>query len=518
MVVGAAAAGELRTSVKYVAQAVVFLDAGRAQGVEPGAGGEIRRQGQVVARIEVVFIAENSASAKILEVLGEIRPGDEVVLTVTGAQPPEPAAVEPATEPAAPATAPPPLPTRREPINRLTGSVGLEYYVQDDLSEYNGDFRQPSVSLRARMENIRGSRHSLQVRLRARRIFRNSAAVADRSDWESRIYEAALVFDPPEGRYHYRLGRMSVARVPGAGYLDGLMVNYWPQEGLAVGAFAGAEPDLRRAYPVDGSRKAGLFAAVEGGATSGRHYDASLALAGEYRRGEINREFLSQQMDLSLHRHASVYESMELQLNRGWRRSAGDDPWQLSALHLGVRFAPLAGLTTTVGYDRYEPTRDLDNRDIADALFDESVRQGWRIGLNTRLPGGVTATAGGSVRTRHSDSDARSANFSLASPQLAPRRLTARASFNLFSGGLTSGRQQMIALRQSPLDNLDCELAVGQDRSRLESVPGRQTTNWLTVGADAYPTRSLRTSIRLDLNRGGGVDSRRWQFEVTGRF
>ena len=85
----AAPARGVTFKVKYRSAANVYLDAGRAQGLRVADRLEVV-DATVVAELEVVYVADQSASCKLLSEKRPVRPGDVARLTSRGPAPPEP--------------------------------------------------------------------------------------------------------------------------------------------------------------------------------------------------------------------------------------------------------------------------------------------------------------------------------------------------------------------------------------------------------------------------------------------
>ena len=93
--------------VRYRSAETVYLDAGSAAGIAVGDRFEVRRDGRVVAEVEVIFTAERSASARVLREREPIQPGDRARrIGAATTPPPAPAQRAPSTQP--PTTPPPP--------------------------------------------------------------------------------------------------------------------------------------------------------------------------------------------------------------------------------------------------------------------------------------------------------------------------------------------------------------------------------------------------------------------------
>jgi hypothetical protein len=217
----AAAPGEAPTiAVRYRSADTVYLDAGRAAGLAEGERIEVVRDGEVVAVLEVVFLAEHSASARVVEASGEVREGDRV-RRLAGAPPPPAEDTPPST------TLPPPrrvvrTPPRpeRAPSTRLYGTVTADWEGFADGGESERDWQRTTVGVRLTGRDLGGLPLGVRVRLRADQFDRDrpyrSGVVPDRES-RDRLYELALSWEPPEGRWAVRAGRLGTSPYAGLG-------------------------------------------------------------------------------------------------------------------------------------------------------------------------------------------------------------------------------------------------------------------------------------------------------------
>ena len=74
---GAAEAAEMSSTVKYLSAEHVYLDRGSAQGLTVGLVGRVVRDGQAIGELEVVFVAERSASCTVSSPAGHLLHVDE---------------------------------------------------------------------------------------------------------------------------------------------------------------------------------------------------------------------------------------------------------------------------------------------------------------------------------------------------------------------------------------------------------------------------------------------------------
>lgn len=148
---------QTRFPVKYLSAEYVYLDGGKAKGLNPGDQlAVVRGKDRVIAKIEVVFAADFSASCKVVFSREDIKPGDVAMLIEqkpeTPAEAPEPEATE---EPSVASDAPAPKPAearKSQKSARVSGSASLQYFHLNDLTGAGLDFSQPTfrISLRAR--------------------------------------------------------------------------------------------------------------------------------------------------------------------------------------------------------------------------------------------------------------------------------------------------------------------------------------------------------------------------------
>lgn len=219
--------------VRYRSADTIYLTHGSAEGVAVGDRFEIVRNNAVIATVEVIFVAERSASAKVITESTSIAAGDAARrIGGTRTPPRTPPPATPDTQPAA--RDPQPL---RTPFS-LSGTATFD--AGDDRS-------LGRLSLRAR--------HIADLPLHAR-----VRARASSEEHGNRLYEASLSY---EGRFlGARVGRIGNTPYVGLGYLDGALVSVNVTSFLQVGAFGGLQPDITD-LSFDADRtKYGAFARV----------------------------------------------------------------------------------------------------------------------------------------------------------------------------------------------------------------------------------------------------------------
>ena len=332
--------------VEYRSTANVYLDAGRAQGLREGDRLEIADV-TVVAELEVVYVADRSASFKLLSEKRPVRPGDVARLTARG---PAPASSDSAARvaPATPATTSPPgaspaaTPETKPagPWARVRGSASFGYYQAWDQTESNYDFQERTGRLDLGIYDIGGQPLRFSLRGRSRQDVR-ARSLSDRtpkSERTDRLYEVALRYEPQSDAFGVEVGRIGIYRFVGIGYLDGVLGRSGRGRGCRWGDSPAASPTSRRsASGAPAASSAASCASAPGGRYTTSGYDATLAFVRENADGEVSREYLSLESRFGSGSRWSIFERAELDLNTGWRQEvSGKSTSSRTSRYLGT--------------------------------------------------------------------------------------------------------------------------------------------------------------------------------------
>jgi len=509
------------TIVKYATRTTAFLEAGRLQGLQSGDSGEVWRNDSLIARMVVVYVSDNSASCKLLDGAGTVRADDraKVFTRIAPAlpQPPEPTVVKAITQNGYGLTA---YGAPKNTKTKVSGYLGVQYYLQNDQSALNYDYRQPSLISRLRLGNIQGTNLNFSFRMRSRWNQRSSRlSSSPGSKWEHRLYELRMEYDDPGNRYRLSVGRQTSNRISGIGYLDGITGRFNACRSIEVGAFFGAEPDFTGSTFGGNESKTGLFATYSTGENEAIKYDLTAAVAGIYRGKEIDREFIYEQSDLSLGRILSLYHSAEVEVNRGWRERAAGKTLDLADLTMSLRWMPGATVSTTFGYDQRKPIRSYETRSVPDSLFDDAQRQGVRAGVSLWLPRGMRLMANAGIRTGASQGTAaRNGSATLGAGRWMPAGTDASYRFGFFSSLLSSGSQHQLSLSREVNRTLRVELQTGLNSYRIKSQDLSRSSQWGRLGVEQTFAGRIQTSISYELTRGDQDKSGRLFAEAGVRF
>ncbi len=437
-----------RFKVKYRSANNAYLEAGRADGLEVGDRLRVVAGTQTVAELEVAFVADLSASCKVLSETRPVQAGDLAVgLGAAGAHRPGGGRTETttttasagsaSTEPARAATSSTADEPARTAWARFRGAASIGYYRSWDRKESALDFEQRTARVNLGLYDIAGQPLSFTLRARSREDVRARALslrtpLDERSD---RLYELALRYEPPSDQVAFELGRIGMYRFVGIGYLDGALVRFRPLSGVQLGVFGGQQVEIEGLGFDNLGRKYGAFVRfVPAGRYVRSSYDVLLAYARENADGDVSREYLSLESSFGNGSRWSLFQRAELDLNRGWRQEITGKSHQLSNVSLSGNLRLGGSAWAFVSYDGRRNYRYYRNRLVPEEVFDDLLHQGLRAGVNIARPSGFGATAGIGMSLKEPDPRHPELNLANAYSFNAGVRHS-----NLFSSGLSAG-------------------------------------------------------------------------------
>jgi hypothetical protein len=379
-------------AVLYASAERVYLDAGAAEGLAPGAAVSFRRGGERVGRCEVDLVADHQASCA-----GKgPRPGDTFTFEPAAAPPPPrllpPPPSDAELERRAEALGGAPAPAlvayqapadrpRPRAARRVAVEVGGDAWTVANGGDTLGTAR---VDLSTRAAPI-GAGVTLDVDLRAERWLPDPNP-RFRPDQASRLYVWRAQLTAPVRSATIAAGRVLPVGIPGATAFDGASAGVRLGRG-EVGLFGGLVPEPDTTAPTTDRATGGAFWSVERPLSKGTflRHDGRLAVVkspelGTRGEGTLAAGVFSRKVDLAA----------EAQLGAGGESEA---PGYLDAVRLDLAARPAAGLALGAGYrhtglewpDNPEPTLFPGTGDAADGF----VSYDWRF-LRIGASGGLS--------------------------------------------------------------------------------------------------------------------------------
>ncbi|MBI5060411.1 hypothetical protein HZB60_11595 [candidate division KSB1 bacterium] len=516
-----AVAATVGATITLVTSDLVYLDAGRSQGIEIGQPAEVRRDSATIASLEIVATADNSSSARIIEQHSAPIVGDLAFVEVpdSAAAAPELAGVENSeiTEQPAPKTK---SAKSKRLEKQVTGRIGVQWYSQNDRLPQNYDITQPSVVTRLRMRSLFGSGLDLSVRLRSRRNFYpDGAGSRNRTAWDHRYYELALAYRNPGSDWEFQGGRILVGSIGGIGYLDGAYLQYRLPGSLYLGSFAGSQPDLTTTEFRSDTRKGGVCLIWKSKADAHRDLSLTTAFAGEYSGSEISREFIYQQFSLSSPGGFSIYESADVNVNRGWRAETEGSSLSLANVNVNARYQAAKRIAVTAGYDSHANYRTWETRETPDSLFDDAMRRGYRTGIELGLPYHVRLDLRETLRDEPNTTKVyASTSIAAVTHGIVGGRFGLTARYDSFENRFTSGLQRSASASWTTPLRGDLTVQRGQTAYRYQSTDTKADSDWWRVALDFSLGRHWYGSSSYESYVGTNEDVARLFVETGFRF
>ncbi len=514
---------KVQVRISYFSSENVFVDGGKTAGLSVGNRLVVKKGDKNIAVLEVVFVAEHSASCKILKKLEAFAVGSvaETFVKVAKKEPenlvkklPDSLVTRPDYK------APRRQRERRRKRTRISGSISAQYYGLKDNTTAGLDFGQPSLRANIRGRQLWGRDYAFRIRTRTRYNSRSRDYNSDvlKSEWRNRLYEMSFSYENREKPFNFRAGRIISSQISGIGYVDGLQLTANLTPGFQVGAFGGTQPDIRNSGFSGQVTKYGGFINMIRGSNSLRRFETTVSAAGEYNAGTVSREFLMLRNTIMLG-NFRIYQSLEGDLNRQWRREKSGESFSVSNLYISGNYQMGKRGSIGVTFDNRKNYWTYEVRSVADSLFDDALRTGLRSNLSLRLPWQVRFTANGGFRKRDGEAQPTWSWFgSLGKTNFLNRGLGLYVSGSGFSNVSTNGLNSSLELSQGFRSASRFSLAYGLYRYRFDLQALTQDNHWVRSSLYLAGLRRLFLSGEFQYDWGGDIRGFRFFSEIGVRL
>jgi Flagellar assembly protein T, C-terminal domain len=483
--------------VKYIAENTVYIDAGRNAGIaegmlltvtrvsSPGEATEsVRfRDGQDIAQLRVVGVADTSAVCDVVSSKEDLQVGDLAYLTPksieqrTDAQNAEEAQNYPIVvsftygdpldeeirETKVPHVMSPPV------MNQMRGRIGFDY---GGIRESGGlNSRQLGTLLQVDMTRIGGSYWNFTGYWRGRLSTQSSGgsggvSPATLTDLINRTYHLGFYYQNPDSPVTIGIGRVYLPWAPSLNTIDGGYFGRKVTRRVTVGFFGGSTPDPTSwSYNPD-QHIAGIFASFAAGSFDSWRLLNTEGLAMTSIAWHMARQFAFFENTLSYGRSISIYNSAQVDKARlaagGQQYSTG-----LTQSFTSVRFQPINLLTFTVNDNYFRNLPTFDPALISTGLLDQYLFQGLSGGVRVELPKHVSVyTSIGRSKTSTDTSQSWNQLYGITLGDLWKTGLRVDAHYSKFNSAFGQGNYQSVSVSKNLTESL-----------RIEGQGGWQTFN-----------------------------------------
>ncbi|MFQ5675348.1 MAG: hypothetical protein ACE5G1_05575, partial [bacterium] len=491
--------------VKYNSHQWYYINLGSKDGLKINDVLNVYRDNKLIGSLIVKHIAKSSASCILGNQTGIVKKGDRIEIFVS-------------SFPDHPVIGPPHNEENRKVVpqsrfkpsknvtlrknseqnkNTVRGRFSVQSLWFDDKTGADSDYQQFAFRSKLTVDKFLGLPLELRFRWRSRVNHRDRVFSSDisESEFTHDVYELGLVYQNPKSPYEFGLGRILAREIRGLGYIDGGLFSYKVNGNWRVGVAGGSQPGLRNSAFQTNEQKFGFFLNFERGNYQTQRISSTVAFSGSYHDGMNSREFVYLQNDLWVSRRFSVYQTVEVDFNRGWKRNYSNRNVQLSNFFISSRYSPVDFLSINVSYDTRKAVRVYETRSIPDSLFDETARQGFHSGITVRLSRRIRLSGNWGIRFRQGGlGNTTSASSALTVRQVFNTWATLNARLSYFSTMFSKGYRPYLSMRLPIKRGLAINVAAG---SYIYQTSGQRTyDNWLE--ANGY----YRINRRLFANFG----------------
>lgn len=468
--------------VVYRTSDLVYVNVGRKAGLEPGQTLRVERDGVKIASIRVEHLASNRAACSILDATLPPETGDVVRFDATRPSGPQSKRSQPDVAPG----------SRGSGSLRslgIRGRLGARYFALNDRMAGAAAVSQPALDVRLFSDSVAGGPLGIQVDARARRTYRTRANGSTDDVGRTRVYRMSATYRRDSSPWRFTLGRQVSPDLASVSLFDGILGEY-ERSALRVGAFVGTAPDessfgvstetveagayVRRDYRREERSVGSVAAGVVTSAINGEPHRDYLFLRGLL-QGRRWRGFLTQELDV----------------NRGWKRDAGEPVLSPSSTHAGITWQASPVVSVQAGFDNRRNLRLYRDRITPETEFDDSYRQGISGGIIVSPLKPLRVSASARVNLEGSDGSSESYTLTARANQVLPLSADASTRTTYYRGDLSRGWIQVVTvgLPVGREDRISLHAGLRDEERRIGGI-ATLVTRWF--GAD------------LDLRVGGG--------------
>ena len=508
--------------VKYLSTENVYINAGKAEGVRVGNKYAIIQDNNRIAEIEVVYAADHSASCKIMSSNAQIQIGDKLELLVSGKSE---EAIEVKSDSIG--TEQTEIIANKKKLNvkqnkmRISGNLGVQWYHFEDMTGSKLNFNQPSIRFHFRIRELWSKNLNVRIKFRSRYDDRSRSYDNDtpQTEWRNRLYEASFSYDDQSSPVNFKVGRIISNTFSGVGYIDGLQLQHNAGRSWRYGIFAGTQPEWQYSDFQTSIQKYGLYFNYQRGDYSTNLWESTLAFAGAYHGSTVSREFMYLQNNVNYWQRLNVFQSLELDLNRDWRKEKTGQTISMTGLYVSSSYKVTDWLNTGLSYDNRKNYYTYEMRSLADSLFDDAFRQGIRANFNVRFSKDYRFYGNYGWRKRSGEgSNTHSYAAGLNISNLLLSRLSLSARFAGFINYYTTGFNPSVRLSQSFRGGHNISLSYGNYLYTLKANNTNNTNQWARFNTQFELPLRLYLTGSYEYDWGDDVEGQRILAELGYRF
>jgi len=513
--------------VKYVAEGVVYLEGGRAQGLAEGMkllvedANHPAKQGdsvnsadpRVVAVLEVSGVADTSSVTDIHDPKRPVKVGDLAYLSSGDAE----ALVQQRTlsatrqypavisftegdtldEEARQEVPRPPLPS----VNRARGRFGFDSFATIGHGTNSVNSTNLGVVFRGDITRIGGTYWNLSGYWRGRLTKQSTLDQKTLQETLNRTYHLNMTYDNPNSSLVAGFGRLYLPWAPSLDTIDGGYFGTRLSKGKVLGIFAGSTPDPSSWDYSPDRVIGGAFINFEGGEFDGFHYSSTSGAGVSMVRWAIDRPFVFFEDSISYKRTFGIYESAQLDSPKGNSVTPSPGPG-LGRNFFTFRVNPHQRVELDANYNYFRDIPTFDPTLVGTSLLDKYLFQGFSAGGRVEVCHQiwVNATLGRSSGSGDSKSSLNQM-YGLTFGRLPLIKWRADVHYSRFNSSFGDGHYESFSLSRQVSDRLRLEVLVGQ-QNFVSSLTTNNRSRFLTGTIETTLSLHYYLQSNFTTNRG----------------
>ena len=524
--------------VSHVGADAVYLNGGRSHGLEVGQHIAITRQGEPIAELQVAFVSKRSASCRVVDSRLEIVLGDQASpllgMAAETATPGQGATAGGGSGGRPPTVGTSPEGERSETPPRsgwrgsglrgsdLSGTISLRWHQFDDGNEFPRSFDQTTARLNLRSRSPDGT-YQARVRVRGREDRRTRDSEPTETSRRDRLYELSFAYAPPEGRIAVEVGRMTSSPRLGFDYLDGVLAEVAIRPGIGVGAFYGQRSEIDELSLGGAGQAYGAFFHYHRKRSRESPFYADVVVGGirETFEGEVSRDYVSLYGRLGKGNRWSIYQRADVDVNTDWRRDVAGDDYQVSNIVTSANYRFSDSLRMGISYDHRRRFRDFENRDTPEEIFDDRLREGFRVSAQIGDSRGWRLSSSVGIRREEDRAeDAYTASGSLFHTNLGGLGLLVGLDFSGFQGDTADGYRVSLRSRKYFDGGHDVGLTLGfsTTTNAFTGDPIESEHHWVRLSGSVRLPKRFFLLGEIEVTEGDDLAGQRYILQLGYRL
>ena len=430
----------LPARLSYISNENVYVDKGKKSGLSIGDTINVLRDGEIIANLKVLYVAEHSASCAVSSQKVKLNIGDkaEFLFRPIKSQKSD-ITVVPIQRPAQNTNS---ETTSSIPFARISGGLSLQWLHYEDQTGNDLNFSQPTIRFDLKAKELWGKKYFFVIKMRLRRNERTRSYGTDieAEEWRNRIYSFYFSYEDIESPINYRIGRILTPNLRGVGYLDGLQLQHNISKSFNWGVYAGLQSSWQFATTEDSLHKYGIYVSYKRGDYQSNRFAGTLAYNAVYHGQTVSRENFYFQSNFRSYDKLSIYQSMEVDVNSSWRREKEAKSISLTSFYLSARYKFSNTVRSGISYDNRKNFYRYATREIPEDYYDLAFRHGLSADLSLTLPQNYYTSLRFGIKKRQNDSETTYiGRLSLRKNNLFVQYLTMNLNLNGYVNLYTKG-------------------------------------------------------------------------------